>query len=101
MGAIFYFSSIAGSDIPSLFAFQDILFHLVIYAILAYFFSRAFKNSYLNFNPLKIIYITVIFGVIYGMTDEWHQTFVAGRYASGLDLFIDGLGSFIGSLIYR
>ena len=101
MGFIFYLSSIPGRDIPSLFPYQDILFHTVIYAILAYFFARALKNTYPRLVSPKVIYITVIFGVIYGITDEFHQVFVPHRYASGLDLFIDGVGSFMGSLFYR
>lgn len=101
MGFIFYLSSIPGRDIPLLFPYQDILFHTVIYAILAYFFTRALKNTYPGLVSPKVIYITVIFGVIYGFTDEFHQVFVPHRYASGLDLFIDGVGSFMGSLFYR
>lgn len=101
MAIIFYFSCLPGSDIPSLFPLQDFVYHLVIYTILAYLFVRALKNTYKNLGSLKIIYSAVIFGIIYGMTDEFHQMFVLGRYASVIDLFIDGLGSFIGSLLYR
>lgn len=98
MGFIFYFSSIPATDIPSLFPFQDVLFHIVIYAITAYFFARALKNTYSKLSSARVVYITVFFGIIYGLSDEFHQIFVTNRCASGFDLFIDGVGSFMGSL---
>lgn len=101
MGSIFYASSIPASDIPPLFAFQDVAFHIIAYAIMAYFFSRALKNTYLRMKPFKIVYLTVLFGVAYGISDEFHQIYVPTRCASGFDLFIDCLGSLIGSLVYQ
>lgn len=98
MGFIFYASSIPGKDIPPLFPFQEILFHAFIYGLLAYFFSRALKKTNKNLNFKKIIYFTVAFGIIYGLSDEFHQMFVPNRCASGFDIFIDGIGSFIGSV---
>lgn len=101
MGLIFYASSIPGSDIPSCFPFQDIIFHLFIYLMLGFFYARALKNIYANIALPKVIFFTVIFGVIYGIADEFHQSFVPYRSVSGLDLFIDGIGVFIGSALYR
>ena len=98
MGVIFYFSCLPGKDIPSLFPFQDVLFHVIIYAALAYLFYRALKNTYTQLGLLKLIFFTVVFGFIYGLSDEFHQSFVPGRDASAFDVFIDTLGSFMGSL---
>ena len=101
MGIIFIASSIPGNKIPPLFVFQDIAFHFMVYLILAWFFSRALKNTYSNISTTKIIFFSIMFGVIYGLSDEFHQTFVLGRTVSGFDVFIDSLGSIIGSLIYQ
>lgn len=101
MGIIFSASSIPGRKIPPLFPFQGSIFHLVVYAMLAYFFSRALKNTYTNILPAKIIFCAIVFGVIYGITDEWHQAFVPARSVSGLDLFIDGISSFVGTMVNR
>jgi len=101
MGFIFYASSIPGSEIPCLFPLQDIVFHLFIYSILCFFFSRALKNTYLNIRRAKIIVFTIIFGIIYAASDELHQAFVPYRSVSGFDVFIDTMGSLVGSLIYR
>jgi len=101
MGFIFYTSSIPGTEIPPLFQGQDIVYHLLIYLLLAYFFSRAIKNTYEKISPLKVILFTLIFGILYGISDEFHQSFVPHRSVSGYDVFIDGVGSFIGGLICR
>jgi VanZ family protein len=101
MGIIFYASSLPGSDIPPLFPFQDIAFHILIYLILALFFSHALKNTYTDIALSKVILLTIIFGIVYGITDELHQAFVPDRTASGLDVIIDGIGSFIRSIVYR
>lgn len=101
MGFIFYASSIPGKNIPALFVNQDIVFHTSIYLLLAYFFSRALKNTYQDITVVKLILFTVIFGVIYGITDELHQVFVPYRTVSAWDVFNDGIGSLIGSLLYR
>lgn len=101
MGFIFYASSIPGKNIPALFVNQDTIFHICIYLLLAYFFSRALKNTYQDIAVAKLILFTVIFGVIYGITDELHQAFVPYRTVSALDVFNDGIGSLIGSLFYR
>jgi len=101
MGIIFYSSCIPGKDIPSIFTSQEILFHALTYGVMAYFFARALKNTYARFSLFKIIGLAVIFGIVYGFSDEFHQIFVPGRCASGFDLFIDGVGSFLGSLIHR
>lgn len=101
MGIIFRASSIPGSNIPSLFPFQDIAFHAFIYALLAFFFRRALKNTFLTLTFAKIIAFTVLFGLIYGVSDEFHQLFVPNRSADFFDILIDTVGSLTGSLAFR
>ena len=98
MGFIFYASSIPGQDIPAVFVNQDIVFHIIIYLMLGFLYARALKNTYSNMTPAKVILFTVIFCVVYGVTDELHQAFVPYRTVSGLDVLNDGIGSLIGSL---
>jgi VanZ family protein len=96
---IFYVSSLPGKDIPALFPFQDILFHGSIYAILGLFFSRALKNTQDKLSLSRLVIATVIFGFLYGASDEFHQLFIPGRSCSGFDLLVDTCGSLIGSLV--
>lgn len=100
MVLIFRISSFPGSEIPSVFPFQDIAFHFFVYLMLAFFFSRAMQHTYPNITTAKIILVTLIFGTFYGLTDELHQALVPLRACSGLDLFIDSLGSIAGSLAF-
>jgi VanZ family protein len=96
---IFCVSSLPGKDIPALFPFQDILFHGSIYAVLGLFFSRALKNTRAKLSLSGLVIATVIFGFLYGASDEFHQLFIPGRSCSGFDLLVDTCGSLIGSLV--
>jgi VanZ family protein len=100
MAVIFYASSVPGEDIPSLFPFQDIVFHLLIYSLLAFLFSRALRSTSPGLAASKIIFSAILFAVTYGISDEWHQGFISGRTVSGFDVFIDGIGSVVGSIVY-
>lgn len=42
--------------------------------------------------------LAFLFAVLYAMTDEYHQTFVAGRSGNLTDVCIDGLGACLGLL---
>jgi len=101
MGFIFYMGSVPGSNVPPLFPYQDIVYHFMIYLILAVLFSRALKNTYPKLKKRELVIITAIFAVLYGASDELHQLFTPGRSAAFSDVLIDGLGGFIGSLLLR
>lgn len=58
--------------------------HLVAYAVLAALLSLA-----------------LIGATAYGLSDEWHQTFVPGRDASVLDIVVDGIGALGGLAAVR
>jgi VanZ family protein len=111
MGLIFYSSSLPAKDLPELFPFQDILYHLLTYAILTFLFSRAISSLADNlknedcFAPrgfaMTVVFLATAFGFLYGLSDEVHQFFVPGRSCSAADLLVDSMGSFLGSLIQQ
>ncbi len=101
MSAIFYFSSLPGQAIPAIFTGQDIVFHLMVYAVLGFFVSRALKHTGDNPLRIKIIMLTILFCLVYGVSDEFHQSFVPNRCMTVADVGIDVLGGFLGSLFYR
>ena len=37
------------------------------------------------------VFLTILIGTLYGISDEWHQSFVPGRDASLWDALIDAL----------
>jgi len=101
MAIIFYASSLTGKSIPGLFKFQDIVFHFAAYFILSFFLSRALKNAHPGISVFRLVALTTILVIFYGVSDEFHQSFVPGRCVSGLDVFIDSLGGFFGGLLYQ
>ena len=99
MGIIFYAGSIPGRDIPPLFPYQDIVFHFVIYLLLALFFSRALSKTNKNLSIARIFIFTVVFALFYGTSDEFHQAFVPNRTVSAFDVIIDTLGALSGGML--
>jgi VanZ family protein len=100
MAAIFCVSSVPAKDIPGLFPFQDLVYHFGAYLSLGFLSSRAIKKSW-NIQILKVIIITLVFGSLYAISDEFHQSLVPGRDASLVDFMVDAVGNFTGGFIYR
>ncbi len=100
MGFIFYSSSLPGSDIPSIFPFQDVVYHCIIYAILGFLVLRAFVRSGRQ-RTARTVFFAIIVCLVYGASDEFHQMFVPLRTASMFDWFVDGCGAVIGGILYR
>ncbi len=92
MLAIFAFSSIPSDSMPS-FDWADLLVkkggHALGYGLLALAYLYAFQ---LDTSKWKTAWLLAF---LYAMSDEFHQSFVAGRYASWGDVIIDSLGAII------
>ena len=72
--------------------------HIILYGVLAFLII-----SFLYQYPIKFrnaFYIAVLITIIYGISDEYHQTFVGGREASIYDLLFDLIGGIIGTGVY-
>ena len=73
------------------------LAHLSIYTLVG-IFIMAFMCTF----DTRVLYkfgISLLVGLIYAITDEYHQSFVAGRGPSARDVCIDTAGVFIGIII--
>jgi VanZ family protein len=65
--------------------------HMVEYAILYYFWQRGFHyGSKPNYKGYLWAFIIV---VLYAVTDEFHQSFIAGRHPKVYDVGYDALGA--------
>ncbi len=90
MGVIYAFSSTPSTHLPN-FNRADLLIkkgsHATGYALLAlsYFYALRFLPK----NLQKAWLLAILFAV----SDEFHQSFVAGRHASWADVLIDGGGA--------
>jgi VanZ family protein len=68
--------------------------HLIEYAAGGFLAAGAFGRS-LRLRPWIA---GVLFGVLWGISDEFHQSFVPGRDSSVWDLAADAVGAALGSL---
>lgn len=95
MAAIFYLSHQPTVPLPPLFPHQDKLFHFIAYFILGFCVRASFTLSREE-NQKKLFWIALGFASMYGMSDEFHQTFVPGRTATIDDWIADTLGAWAG-----
>jgi VanZ family protein len=93
MLTIFLFSAQPSSELPN-FAWAERIVkkggHLAGYALLAFSYWWA-----LDFRPEKR-WLAWCFAMLYAVTDEFHQSFVPGRFPSVWDVLIfDNLGALV------
>ena len=101
MGAIFFLShqpddSLYIPPIPGL----DKIAHMTIYAVLAAAVLYALKSLFSDEKKLRLSLLTISICVLYGMGDEFHQSFIPGRYSSIADIAADTLGAIAACLVW-
>lgn len=97
MALIFYLSSQPHVSVPDLFDSQDKAGHFIAYGVLGFFVSGSFWHR-----PLRgrDVIVAAVLTLLYGASDEFHQSFVPGRDVSGLDLLADGIGGAIAAYMF-
>jgi len=100
-GFIFFLSSQSTLIATPLdFPNKDKLMHASAYAILGFFAWSAFRH-HVN-QRLVLLWISILFASVYGISDEFHQSFVVGRDADVWDWLADTVGaSLMVSSLYR
>ena len=79
----------------------DKLLHLVAYTVLGLSFLLALSPDWRARRPRAAAVATVLFCLAYGLSDEFHQQFVPGRFPGADDLVADTLGGLCAVLIDR
>ena len=74
------------------------LYHLAIFFAFTFFLTLSIKTKNLNKKTIAIIFLI---SLIYAISDEFHQLFVIGRFASIKDIIIDMIGSSLAILILK
>ena len=93
LGVIYYFSSQPNLK-SELEPIWDLIFrkiaHLAEFFVLAYLLYRSLSSNGLKGKNLLLIsfFLSLTFAVL----DEWHQSQVAGRLASPVDVLVDSVG---------
>ncbi len=90
---LFFLSAIPGLDRPPLlFSGEDLVVHILVYAGLGA--GLAWARARGGATPPHAA--LVVSGILYGLSDEWHQSFVPGRDPSAADLAADTAGVLLG-----
>jgi VanZ family protein len=76
------------------------LAHWSEYFILAVLLMRALNARSAGLIAKRHMLWSVIWAVIYGVIDEWHQSFVLSRQARVADVIIDSVGAACGTLAW-
>lgn len=96
MATIYYLSSHPMPDIDLGFSAQDKLVHILGYGLLGVLLLGAMpwrEGGYC----LRHVLLAALLATLYGLTDEWHQSFVPGRNSDVLDVVADAVGALLGS----
>jgi VanZ family protein len=101
MGGIFYLSHQPGDSLslPDIVNI-DKLVHCLAYAVLGLAFLFALPRPWRQRHPFLAGCSVVLFCLLYGATDEFHQSFVPGRNCSGADLIADGVGGCLAAIAH-
>lgn len=75
------------------FANADKWAHAITYATLAAAWLRALAGGRWEGVTVGRALWAAVAAVAYGVTDEWHQSFVPGRSADAIDLVADAVGA--------
>ena len=96
MGMIFYLSHQPGdfSYLPKYIGLDKLL-HVIAYGSLAatllYGLDPMTKCSSRALTAVGVVFFCILFGI----SDEYHQSFIPGRSVSAWDVVADGLGAFL------
>ena len=96
MGIIFFLSHQPGDalHLPQ-FTGVDKLLHLIAYGALAGSFLYGLQPFSHASNLVVTASIVVLFCFLFGIGDEFHQSFIPGRFVSGWDVAADGFGALL------
>jgi VanZ family protein len=96
MAVLFAASSASDtSAVPAVFS--DTVLHLGAYAALGVTMLRGFADARFERMTLPRALAAVLFCILYGASDEFHQSFVPGRTPDLRDLVSDGAGAALGA----
>ena len=100
MVIIFLLSHTPGDDLPSQIDGLDKLCHATAYGVLAATVIFAML-PWSRHQEGRMAFGILIFCLLYGLSDEFHQSFIPGRFPSGMDIVADGLGAALVLIAWR
>ncbi|MDD5266195.1 MAG: VanZ family protein [Methylococcales bacterium] len=96
---IYWLSSQTSLKEPFDFGFelQDKLYHAGAYFIMGILAWRSFGHWVSS--PIILAFLTIAFCSLYGISDEWHQSFVPGRQSDSTDWMADTSGAILAAFL--
>ena len=83
------------------FAYSDKIKHVFAYLFLSIVTFRGFCKWPGEISRRYCFFWAMLFCILYGASDEWHQSFVANRHSDAMDWIADVIGVSIGGVLYR
>lgn len=93
-GLIFFLSSQSSFPVPQGIWTFDKVIHGVEYGVFAILIARTMRP----WGPAPIV--AVILAALYGVSDEFHQSFVPGRSSDAYDALADTVGATLGAAAF-
>jgi VanZ family protein len=95
-GIIFLLSSFPDPPGPRGPEWQSYAAHTVEYAVFGFLAAGLVAAVRPSAPTWRVALVAWLLAVLYGLSDEFHQSFVPGRHASLVDVAFDALGAGIG-----
>jgi len=89
---IIFFSHLPQDDISVIVSGPDnidLFLHFIEYLILGFLLFQSITKDGFSINP---IYGSILIGISFAISDEFHQSFVPGRHMSMFDIISDLVG---------
>ena len=77
--------------------FSDWILHGVEYGVFGLLLARALHLTLGKSSNFFLVGAVFLLAALYGVSDEWHQSFVPNRQFSAQDIVADGIGAFFGA----
>ncbi len=98
MATLFYSSSMEADQLPGV-EISDKLAHLIAYGLLTFTWLYGFARGTRLSMP-AVYTLSLVLSGLYGVSDEYHQSFVPGRDTSGLDIVANLAGALLCISLY-
>lgn len=92
-GLIYFLSSQPLVISIPVFPHMDKLAHGLSFGLLAFLLAWGLFRIYPEYSTRRVLSLTMLAGLVYGMLDEAHQYFVPMRHTDPLDLLADAVGT--------
>lgn len=100
-GLIFFLSSLPSWKIKAASSFPDYILHFIEYAVFSILSFRFVAKATGRKITIKVSIVIIIILALFALSDEWHQSFVPGRFATWSDFAADTAGILGGLGIYQ